>query len=842
MKEEYQTLGDNVRPVNYNLLFETDMNAFKFKGTERIKIKVRKGTNVIRLNAVELQILWASIKSGSKVQRAKVSENKRRNELLLKFPKRVMGDALIEIRFVGSNNDKMYGFYRSRCSTNPKDGYILTSQFEAADARAAFPCFDEPAFKATFDVSMAVDKDQEAVSNMPIKSVKAQGKRKLVTFNTTPRMSSYLLYLGVGRYDSVEGEEGKIKLRVMCVPGKKKLARLALNYSKKFIRFFEGYFGIRYPLPKIDFLAIPDFSAGAMENWGAITFREVAILADEKLTPIAVKQQIAETIAHELAHQWFGDLVTMKWWNDLWLNESFATFMANKALDHVFPEWNMKEQYFDDVIATAFAADPLKSTHPISVHVSTPEEVDQIFDSISYDKGGTVLHMIETYVGAENFRKGLHTYLKSHAYGNAEKQDLWGAIDGTAGRQSAITASEFASSWVNQPGYPIVEVATDMAGRITVRQRRFLIVDYGSGRAERWPVPIPYVSKGGKRGEIMLIKESATMPHNSEGWVKLNYGQDYLYRVRYPSQMLQELGSGIKAKRIKGPDAWGIESDLFALARSGRIPAEEYFSFIESYCLDPDHPLSFSISSHLGWLRTMLEGTKAVKRAKEVGVKYHLGILHRLGWGKKRGEKSLDTMLRSMTILSLGQMGHAPTISRTLALFSAYLKTKKLDPDLKGAVYAIAAWTGDQRMYSKMVSLYKKEEMPDDKRRLLQSIGLFRDPKLIRGALRFAFSKDVRLQDSFLLPAIISSNPVGRRMIWGWTRGNWPFLMKTYDSGTHMLERFVTNLAGISSEEERSQIASFYKRSRNRRGDINLRIRQSIEKIEANINFLRKNS
>ncbi len=842
MEEKYQTLGDNVFPVNYNLLFDTNMKTFKFTGTERIKVRIRKGTNSIKLNSVELKILEAKVRSSGKSQSAKVREDKRRNEITLSLQNKVSGDAVIEIKFIGENNDRMYGFYRSKYTDHGKERHLLTSQFEAADARAAFPCFDEPAFKATFDVSMAIDNTLEAVSNMPIRSAKAIGKgRKIVTFATTPRMSSYLLYLGVGKYDVIEGREGRIKLRIMCVPGKRRLAMLSLDYAKKFIRFFEDYFGIRYPLPKIDFLAIPDFSAGAMENWGAITFREVAILADEKRTPIAVKQQIAETVAHELAHQWFGDLVTMKWWNDLWLNESFATFMANKALDHAFPEWNMKEQYFDDVISTAFAADPLRSTHPISVHVSTPEEVDQIFDSISYDKGGTVLHMIETYVGAANFRKGLHVYLRDHAYGNAEKQDLWGAIDKAIGRKSRITASEFASRWVNQPGYPIVEVSA-VNSRLAARQRRFLIVDYKLSKEERWPIPIPYISERGKKGEVMLSKGSASIPAKESGWIKLNYGQNYLYRVRYPDSMLRKIGSGIKAKKIRGPDAWGIENDLFALARSGKVPAEEYLSFVESYLTDPDHPVSFSISSHLGWLRAMLDGTDAVKRVKEVGVRYHLGILKRLGWSKSKGEKSLDTMLRGMAVLSLGQMDHKPTISRALALFSKYLKTRELDPDLKGAVYSIAAWVGGPQTYSKMVALYKKEEMPDDKRRFLQSLALFRDPKLIRSTLKFAFSKDVRLQDSYVLPAIISSNPVGKKMIWGWTRQNWRFLMKTYDSGTHMLERFVTNLGGISSVVERRQIAAFYKKSRNRRGDINLRVAQSLEKIGANINFMKANS
>ncbi len=838
--KRYRTLGGNVIPENYNITFDTDLKTFKFAGNEKIRVKIKKATKRISLNAVDLKIISAKVTSKRGVHDAKVGGNKKRKEITLKLQKAVAGDATIGIEFVGINNDKMYGFYRSRYMENGKERYLLTSQFEAADARTAFPCFDEPAFKATYDIAMIIDNDFDAVSNMPIKSVaRYEKERKVVTFKTTPRMSSYLLYLGVGRFESVTGSLGKLKLRVMTVPGKKKLARLPLKYAKQFIKFFNGYFGIDYPLPKADFLAIPDFSAGAMENWGAITFREIALLGDEKSTPIAMQQQIAETVAHELAHQWFGDLVTMQWWNDLWLNESFATFMANKALDAVYPEWDMKKQYFDDVISAAFSADALKSTHPISVHVSTPEEIDQIFDAISYEKGGTVLHMLENYAGEEPFRRGLHAYLKKHAYGNATKYDLWKAVDSQASKGSK-NIMKFASNWINNPGYPIVEVSRS-GSNFNLKQRRFLIVDYKNQTNERWPIPLDYTLDGKKTMQTVLDGQQTTVRAGNAKWIKLNYGQHYLYRVRYPQENLEKVGVMIKSGKLKGADSWGIENDLFVLARSGKIKADEYLDFVESYCMNTDYPLSFNVSSHLGWLKNMFDGKGPSARLRRISTAYHQKVLGKLGWRKRSGEDSIKTMFRSIAISSLGQLEHKQTVSRALSIFNGYLKGKKIEPNIKGAIYGIAAWTGNMARYRKMVALYKREEIPDDKRRLLQSLAMFRDREIIGDALKFAFSKDVRLQDSFILPAIISSNPVGRTIIWPWTRSNWKRLMKTYDSGTHMLERFVVNLSSASDPGQRREIEAFFGKRGNMRGDIRLRTKQTLEKIEANINFMKAN-
>ncbi len=843
MEEKYQTLGDNVTPINYNITFDTNMKTFRFNGSEKVSVRIRKATRRIELNAAELEVLRASVKSKGGVQNAKVVEDKKKKRIALNLAKPVSGSAVISIEFTGTNNDRLYGFYRSQYDDKGKKSYILTSQFEAANARAAFPCFDEPAFKATFDISMIIDNDKEAISNMPVKSVAQYKKgRKIVVFRTTPVMSSYLLYLGVGKYDRVSSNMGKVRVSVLTTPGKRALARLPLVYAKKFLEFYNDYFGIRYPLPKMDLLAIPDFSAGAMENWGAVTFREIALLGDEK-SAVSVRQRIAEVIAHELAHQWFGDLVTMKWWNDIWLNESFATFMSYKAMDAVFPEWDMKTQYFDDTIATAFTADSVKSTHPISVHISTPEGIESLFDEISYEKGGTVLHMLENYAGPETFRNGLRIHLKRHEYGNATKYDLWSAIDEAAReRNGKANITKVANRWIDEPGYPIVNVKQD-GKKLSLEQKRFMILDEKLPKRQVWPIPLYYVSEKESKQQFMLLdKRQGTLNARGSEWAKLNYGQHYLYRVRYPESMLYGLGEQIKRKKIRGTDSWGIENDLFVLARSGRITMKEYMSFVEQYCLgDIDYPMNMGISSHLGWFDLILSGKKDHGAVNRLIIRYSKRTLDRLGWHKRKGDDNITVMLRSASISSLGRAGHKPTIKRALRLYNDFMRGKAIEPDLKSAVIGIAAYTGDAKRYRQMVERYKKEKAPDDKRRFLQSLALFRDRKLILEGLKFSYTKDVRLQDAYTIPAIVSGNPVGKEIIWDWTRKNWKFLLKTHSVGTHMLDRFVENLSGAYTPERRKEIAAFFGKKQNVREDIKRAIAQTLERIDANINFMKAN-
>src|SRR3989344_3757472 len=442
-------------PRKYDIFFDVDLKNFKFSGSENIFANSKFKTKVIVLNSKNLEIKKAELMQNDFVLTPQKVLDNRKETLTLEFDKEIIGDFTIHIEFEGKLSDDLSGFYRSKYNHNEKEKYLATTQFEAPYARKAFPCFDEPGKKAEFEISLLIDKKFTGISNMPVEKEETNGKKKLVKFFKSPVMSTYLLYLGVGEFEFLKDSyEKRTEIRIVTTHGKKEQGKFAMDLTKKFLKYFEDYSGIKYPLPKLDLIAIPDFAPGAMENWGAITFREILLLCS-KDTSFRMKRRIAEVVAHEIWHQWSGNLVTMKWWNDLWLNESFANYMAFKAVAHFNPEWNTWEDYLEFETLGALEQDSLKSTHPISVNVKSPNEIEEIFDSISYGKGGSVLRMIDDFLGEENFRKGVASYLNEFKYKNTVSEDFWNHLS----KSSKIPVKEIANSWINQKGYPLVKVS-----------------------------------------------------------------------------------------------------------------------------------------------------------------------------------------------------------------------------------------------------------------------------------------------------------------------------------------------------------------------------------------------
>ena len=843
MKETHETLGNNVVPLNYSITFEPNMKSFRFLGHERIEVKIARKTSAIDLNAKELRIRSAHVESSGRSLKARVKRKEKAGRISLLFGERIAGNAVIEIKFEGRHNDGMYGFYRSSYTFKKRTLYSLTTQFEASNARAAFPCFDEPEFKATYDISLVIDKDLDAISNTEIKStVKVDGKKKMVTFERTPKMSSYLLYMGVGRYEYINGRLGKLRIRIVTRPGKSQLGSLAMDYAKKFIAFYERYFGVSYPLKKADFIAVPDFAAGAMENWGAITFREVLLLSDKDNASVAAKQRVAEVIAHELTHQWFGDLVTMRWWDDLWLNESFATFMAYKAVDSTFPKWRMMDQYLNIEASSAFAADQLMSTHPINMVVKDSSQIDSMFDSISYEKGGTVLRMLEDYAGQEVFRRGLHRYLKENAYSNATKYDLWGSIEREArARGKPVPFSRVAKAWIDKPGYPLVKVyKSDFA--VHLSQGRYTVLGSSPNAENVWPVPVRYKTSRGAEGFLLFDKTDQDIATGQVDWIKINSGAAGFYRTQYQTELLPRLGEAISSGRLGYIDAWGVENDLFAMARSARMAASEYLDFITRYCMDAEPLVSESISHHLSWLYHMSYGMRLSARVATVSREFHLRLLGKLGWNKRPGEGNIESMLRSSSAHILSMLGHKPTIKRFNEMYKKYRKDRKLvDPDMKAAMLGSVAWNGGGNEFNWVLNAYLREEIPEERVQLLSTLGAFRREDLAKRALQLPLSKKVRLQDSYLIPEVVSENPATGQILLAWTMSNWKRIRSSYDSGTLMLGRYVRNMEFVHDEQTMEVVRKFFSDRRNRREDIERDIGRTMEIIEANVNFTKKN-
>lgn len=834
-----RTIGTNVLPINYNLTFEPNLKTFKFDGRETIKIEIKKPTKAITLNATDLKISKASITSATTSQLGTIKFNAKDGEVTVSFKSPVKGNAELSLHFSGFNNDRLYGFYRSKYTYNGKEDYILTSQFEPANAREAFPCFDEPALKATFDLSFIIDKELKGVSNMPIKKEENAGNgKKKITFYTTPKMSSYLLYLGVGKFEYTTSKMGKLTFNIITTPGKSSQTKIAMEFGKKFLKFYEDYFGIKYPLPKMDLIAVPDFSAGAMENWGAITFREVGFLGDEKSTSLVIKQRMAEVIAHELAHQWFGDLVTMKWWDDTWLNESFATFMAEKAVETILPKWEFGMQNHIDDLSSAFGADQFASTHAINVRINNVDEINDAFDgTIAYSKGGCVLEMLEDYAGKETFRKGLQAYLKKYAYSNATKYDLWNEIGKVARKDGKkLEFEKVAAAWIDKPGFPIIEVSSDNSGFL-LEQKRYLIAN-NSKLNDVWPIPVHYIGDDRKDNFILMEKRAQQLKSKSS-YIQLNYGQKGIYKMKYQDSMLQILGEKIRSKELSELDGWGIENSLYSLARSSRIKVVKYLNFIEKYCMNCDYPLNFSVSDHLNGLQTLLADNNALyKRIKKLNIAYHLKILNRLSWNESSDERNVVVLLRNKTIASLGRNGYEPVSKKAKEMFAAYLSSKKqINKNIRGAIYHTISWLGDTNAYNKFLSLYKKEKVPEEKVRLLGTLADFNNPEIVKAALDFSLSKDVRRQDSYIPPAWASGNNAGKKVILEWTKKNWQKLKKTYNSGSHFLDNYVGYLGCLDDEKSLKEVKEFFSKKSNMRDDLKTEVPRTLELIEANIRF-----
>mgnify|MGYP001626156880 FL=1 len=822
---EHETLGENIVPLRYKILLKPDLSQFVSEGEEEIEIKVKKATNKIVLNSVGLKIKSASVVWRGKKYEGKVQEFASKQQISIEIEKAILGTATLKINFEGRIGDTLNGLYRSSYTYANKRQYILTTQFESVDARRAFPCFDEPAFKATFDISLLVDKNLSCVSNMPILNENVQGSKKIVTFEKTPPMSTYLVYIGVGDFEFIESSYNGKPIRAITVKGKKNLAKVGLEYAKKFLAFYENYFGIRYPLPKLDLLAIPDFAAGAMENWGAITFRETDFLCEEN-SPIETKQKVAITIAHELAHQWFGDLVTMKWWNDLWLNESFATFMSYKAVDATFPEWSMKDQYALDTINTALVQDAYINTHPISVKVNTPGEISSIFDAISYEKGGSVLNMLEDYVGPEMFRKGIASYLKKHAYSNAEAKDLWSAI---ANASKNKFVQKLMQAWLSKSGYPML---VEEKGK--VEQKRFLTTAL---KSDTWPVPVRYATESG--AGLFLMKGATAKLPKFGNWIKLNYGQKGLYRVAYSKPLLEKLIDLAKSDKLSSRDYWGIENDLFALVRGGMLSLDDYLEKAERL-LEIGFPANESLLSHLTWLYIMFYQTEKAKDVEKVLEKHASLIIGKLGLMPKKKENPIDKTIRLTAMISKGMIGDEKIEELVRKEFKAKLQGRQVNPDLRDAVYELTAWNGGVKEFESLLNAYEREQVPDEKISLLASLPMFRKEELVNRALALSLTDKVRLQDKFILPSRATENPYAHKILVRWTFDNWQRLKKSYLEGTMMLRRFVMNLGVIKERSELRQFDMFFAKKENIRDDIKREAALTREKILANIAMLDK--
>ncbi len=812
----------HVKPEHYKIVLKPNLEQFSFEGEETISLVLEKSTKQITLHSAEIKIESVEWVHKSKENWAgRVVYNEKSETAVFNFPKTLeKGKGELKLKFTGVLNDKMRGFYRSKYGENQ---YLATTQFESTDARRAFPSFDEPAQKAIFDVTLMIPAKTVAISNTLESSVREhESGYKIVEFAPTPKMSTYLLAFIVGDFEYIEGKtKDGVLVRVFTTPGKKDQAKFALSVAIKSLEFYNKYFGIDYPLPVLDMIAIPDFAAGAMENWGAVTYRESAILVDEEKSSVANKQWVAMVIAHELAHQWFGNLVTMEWWTHLWLNEGFASFIEYLAIDHIFPQWDIWTQFVSTEMADAFFLDSLKNTHPIEVEVGHPAEIAEIFDRISYSKGASVLRMLWKYLGEKDFQKGLQYYLKKHAYGNAQTEDLWKALSEVSGKD----VGKIMANWTSKPGHPLVRLqVTGDSGQLKLTQERFFSSPISKKQTKDntiWAIPL--------NGKLMDQK-SMTIPDKSE---KLNKGEVSLVRVDYPHEYLKGLEESIKDGKLSSQDRLGLIRDSFDLAQAGNSPTTLALELTQS-CIDEENFTVWSeITSRTSHLSSLLAFEDFHDDYRAYVRSIYKNIANKMGWVKRKGEKHTDVLLRAMVLYQIGSFGDKETIKKAEEVF----KKGNIDPDLRGVVYNLVAENGGEKEFNTLVKMYKKEDNQQEKDRIGRSLGQFQDKKPLSKALEFAISKDVRFQNSLGIIASVWGNPVGRYLAWEFVKKNWKMLRERY-AGGHYFSRVFTPAGEFTLMSDAKDIESFIKK--NPVPEAKRTIAQALEQIYSNVEWLKR--
>ncbi|HJX23969.1 MAG TPA: M1 family metallopeptidase [Candidatus Bathyarchaeia archaeon] len=683
---------------------------------------------------------------------------------------------VLEIEFTGSIPDALTGIYKA-----PYDGtYMITTQFEAIHARRMFPCVDHPAYKAEFKLAVRIDRDLDAISNMPIESAKEDGGKKTVSFQKTPRMSTYLLYLGVGKFEEIKGRVGDTDVIAASTPMRAGRGQFALDIAIKSIDFYESYFGLPYSLPKVHLIAVPEFAAGAMENWGAVTFRETAMLVD-KGSSVKARKRVAEVVAHELAHMWVGDLVTMKWWNEIWLNESFATFMAYKVVDSANPEWRIWEEFLNSEASLAMGRDALRNTHPIEVDIKSPSEIEEVFDDISYSKGACMLRMIEDYVGGDGFRRGVSSYLSRYKFQNAVGDDLWSSLEETSGRR----VKEIMEGWVRKPGYPLVSVS--MKGEnLTMRQERFLL----SGEHEKgtWPIPIN-MELNGEPKQFFMDTEEMTIEVETLKSLKMNIDRKGLYRVLYKG-----LFDSVWQADLSPLDRWGIVSDAFAFLVSQRISFSDYLAIIERFMDEKEDLPAREVSDQLSLLNLITPSKVA-----ETSRRFHALLLKRL----ESREDENGRMLRGIAAGRLVMVDDA--YSRELG--AKFLNYDAVEPDLRDAVAsAFARGFGD---FDPIIKRYRESVSDEEKIRMLAALTSFKDSSLVALSFGLALSGEVKRQDVRTMIVYAVGNPDGRDVVWTWMKANIEKL-KEYYSASGALSRMMPSILPLLGIGKAADMERFF--------------------------------
>jgi len=805
-------LSKDVIPSRYDLRIEVDLQNWRYTACVRIAVTMQRPQAEIVLHATGFEVHAARVVTAERSRAAMVTFNAEAETVCLRCAEPVpAGPAALEFEFSGEIVERLRGFYRSQ-----KDGerYAAT-QFEAADARRAFPCFDEPEFKARFALTLTIPPETVAISNGPQEASRAlPDGRTEIRFAETPPISSYLVAYCVGPFEAtpVSTTPTGVPVRVWLPRGLSDKGVFARDAHSRSLTYLEEYTGIPYRYTKVDAIGVPDFEAGAMENPGAITYRLTAIAADPERSSTQALKGIFYTAAHELTHMWWGDLVTMAWWDDLWLNESFATFVGYQVAADLMPEWGMWRD-FVATLARPFNLDALVSTHPISFEVKNAKQAAERFDVITYWKGAGVVRMIAGFLGAESFRSGVHRYLERYYERNATADDFWRELSAASGHDVTIVAN----AWIKAPGHPVVHVSSNRAGhglRLRLRQERFYADPKAreGAAAQLWPVPLVikfgYNGGTGERRELLSAAETElTLPEAQ--WVFPNGGASGFYRFTLDDASLHPLLRDVQ-RSLDAHERLMLVDNYWALLRAGMVSVEQYISMVEAYRTETDRAVISTIADQLGWLSTHVVGDAVRPQFERFVFSYYREQFEALGWEPRAGETTDERLKRAVIIGALGGIARAIEVRAEARrrLEGYMIDRSSLDPNLPSTVAALAGRDGDAALYERYVERKRSAKTdPEEEQRFLLALTAFELPELIQRTLDLALSSEVRAQDRAFLLAGLLGRRASRLAAWGFVRAQWDRLTELMDP--MLLQNLIRALGQLTPEPTATEVRAF---------------------------------
>lgn len=802
MSKSVKRLFEQFKPNHYLLSLDVDTDKNTFKGSVIINgQRTGKPSQRLTLHQNGLKILSAHLtkhdkKGDASVIIDRINSHNAFDEVRLHTKEMLYsGHYTVTLEFAGKITPTMNGLYPCNFKDEGQDKRLFATQFESHHAREVFPCIDEPEAKATFQLTLTTPKNQTVLSNTPVHTQSTKAGKQTTTFEVTPHMSTYLLAFVFGELGFLEGKTASGTLiRTYATKDNVELTDFALDVAIKCLEFFEDYFGIAYPLKKCDFIALPDFASGAMENWGCITFREQALLLDPHNSSISTKQYVALVVAHELAHQWFGNLVTMRWWTDLWLNEGFASWIEYLAVDKLFPEWNVWTQFVVDEQQQALKLDALENTHPIEAPVNHPDEIRTIFDAISYSKGASVINMLHNYLGPDDFKMGLREYLEKHKYGNTDTVDLWAALEDVSGKP----VKQFMNAWTTTPGFPLLSVNINENGIHLAQQRFFTNPSHDEFPSQLWPIPL---LTDEQNYDQTLEVENEQIKYKTPAGLKYNIGQSGFYRTTYNATHLQQLGHKIDQGKLSPLDRLGLLNDLFESSKAGLTDTTIALHFLKHFSEEHEYPVWDSIATAIGGLKLVMDDEPLREKMKPYIRTLVTKQRERLGWDAPSKEPHFDKLLRPIILGMAASADEPEIVKHCIKLFNRISEAEDIapqlrvtasrgrvkrgidiDPDLRGTVFGTVARLGGEDEFERLVKLHHSALLTEEKTTLAAAITGFEQPKLYKKALELIDSKEVRLQDVSYWIAYSFLNRHARKETWHWLKTHWSWLEKNLGS------------------------------------------------------------